>query len=461
MASNESDPYSFPPGLLGDMANAILWAAPRPVPEMALAAAIAFMAGMCGRAFNVSKTGLNLYTVVLAPTGTGKEGMQSGINMLAAAVRKAGVPAIDDFIGPAEIASPQALIKHLAKAPHSFLSVFGEFGMKMQQMANPKGPAHITGLLKPYLDLFHKSGANDYLRPIIYSDKDKNTPTIQAPSFSLLGESVPEKFYEGLGEGLITSGLLSRFLFIEYNGPRIGLQYERIEAPDERTTKLLAELCAYSLALNSQGKVQTVALDPNAESIFDAFEDECTDEINKSASEITRHLWNRSHIRALRLAALASIGWAGPYNPIIGEDAAQWAINIERASVRLILSRFEAGEVGEGSTEELRIKRTIEAIKSYVQRPWSELRSYGVRGDLHERRIIPYSYLQIKLSSTAPFKKQNFQEPTKLIQAALKTLCERGDLQEVSPAVLSKEYEFNGKAYMVSNPKTFGLGLSD
>ena len=95
-----TNPYVPPPGLMGEIAKFIHAAAPRPVPEIALAGAIGLMAGICGRAFNVSGTGLNQYILLLAPTGTGKEAAATGINSLMKSIRSE-VPASEKFIGPA------------------------------------------------------------------------------------------------------------------------------------------------------------------------------------------------------------------------------------------------------------------------------------------------------------------------------------------------------------------------
>lgn len=76
------DVYSVPPGLVGEIAQFIYAQAPRPVPEIALAGALGMVAGIAGRAYNVSGTGLNQYTLLLAPTGTGKEAIASGIDKL-------------------------------------------------------------------------------------------------------------------------------------------------------------------------------------------------------------------------------------------------------------------------------------------------------------------------------------------------------------------------------------------
>jgi len=46
----QAGPYSVPPGFLGEVAQFIYGAAPRPVPEIALAGAIGLLAGIVGRA---------------------------------------------------------------------------------------------------------------------------------------------------------------------------------------------------------------------------------------------------------------------------------------------------------------------------------------------------------------------------------------------------------------------------
>jgi hypothetical protein len=120
-----------PPGLLGEIAQFIYAAAPRPVPEIALAAAIGLMAGICGRAYNVSNTGLNQYILLLAKTGMGKEGMAAGIDKLIHAVKQQ-VPPIDEFIGPSHIASGQALVKYVHKKSQCFVSILGEFGHRFK-----------------------------------------------------------------------------------------------------------------------------------------------------------------------------------------------------------------------------------------------------------------------------------------------------------------------------------------
>lgn len=451
-----NDVYSVPPGLVGELARFIYAASPRPVPEIALIGALGLVAGIVGRAYNVSGTGLNQYLLLLAPTGTGKEAIASGIDKLMAAVLRT-VPAASEFVGPGEIASSQALIKYLAKNATSFVSLAGEFGLLMQQMCSPNAPPHLLGLRRLFLDLYNKSGEGKILRPSIYSDRDKNTTSVQSPSFTLLGESTPEKFYEGLHEGLISEGLLPRFTIVEYYGQRPPLNESHILAqPSFDVVERLSTLCAHALMLNSQHKAVTVSQDSDAKRLFHDFDKHCDLNINSSDKEVRRHLWNRAHIKAMKMAALIAVG-NNPYDPTITGDVAQWAINLITSDVRNLLNRFDAGEIGIDNDETKQMAKVIEAVKDYVTKAWSEVQKYSTSpASMHNERIIPFSYISRKLSAVAVFRKDR-SGSANAINRAIKTLIDRGDLQEVNRATLSKDHGTTARSYMIASPRSFGL----
>jgi hypothetical protein len=454
-ASN--DVYSVPPGLVGRIAQFIYAQAPRPVPEIALAGALGLVAGIVGRSYNISGTGLNQYVLLLAPTGTGKEAIASGIDKLMAAVIKT-VPAAVDFIGPGEIASSQALIKYMSKQAVSFVSLAGEFGLALQQMGAVNAPSHLLGLRRMLLDLYNKSGEGKVLRPSIYSDREKNTAAVTAPAFTLLGESTPEKFYEALHEGMIYEGLLPRFTTIEYRGERPPLNTNHIHAqPSFDVIEQLATLAAHSLMLNSQHKAIHVQYAAGAKQMFDEFDVHCDMQINSSPNEVRRHLWNRAHIKALKLAALVAVG-CNPYDPAITTEIGQWAINIITADVRNLLARFDAGEIGTDNDETKQLAAVMKTVKDFITSPWQDVVKYAGEGSshLHSARIVPYSYINKRLSAVAVFRKDRIG-PTGAIKRALMTLSERGDLQEVSKATMAKDYGTSARCFMISNAKAFGL----
>ncbi|QBZ71743.1 hypothetical protein [Pseudomonas phage KP1] len=452
-----SNVYSVPPGLIGEIAQFIYAQAPRPVAEIALAGAIGLVSGIIGRAYNISGTGLNQYVLLLAPTGTGKEAIASGIDKLMSQVIRT-VPAASDFIGPGEIASSQAVIKYMSRGPTSFVSMVGEFGIYLQQMASLNAPPHLIGLRRFLLDAYNKSGEGKVLRPSIYSDKDKNTTAVLSPAFTLMGESTPEKFYEGLHEGLISEGLLPRFTMIEYKGNVPPLNKAGASArPSFELIDRLSTLCAHALMLNSQHKAIHVQYAEGVERQTDEFEEHCRNNVNCSDRDVRRQLWSRAHMKALKLAATVAVG-CNPYDPLITSDVLTWAINLVVADVRNLLGRFDAGEIGIDNDETKQLSKVMTSVKDFVVSPWPEVSKYAGEGAgvLHSNRIVPFAYIQRRLASVAVFRKDR-TGATNSIKRALKTLCERGDLQEVSRATLSKDYGTSAVAYMIAHPGAFGL----
>jgi len=452
----DQTPYTAPPGLVGEIARFIYDAAPRPVPEIALAGAIGLVSGIVGRSYNVSGTGLNQYVLLLAPTGTGKEAIASGIDKLMSTVTRT-VPSASEFIGPAEISSGQALTKYMAKTSASFVSTVGEFGLALSEMCAQHAPPHYIALRRMFLDLYNKSGEGQFLRPRIYSDKEKNTETIQSPAFTLLGESTPERFYETLHESMISEGLLPRFTIIEYKGERPPLREDHTKVqPGFQLIEQLGSLCAHSLMLNNQQKAIHIQMTPEADKLFKQFDKYCDQQINSSDREVRKHLWNRAHVKAMKLAGIVAVG-CDPYQPTINEVMAQWALGIVVHDARTLLAKFDAGEIGIDNDETRQLVKLIAMIKDYLLRPWSELEGYKVGTSLlHSEKIIPYSYLHKRLSSSAEFKKDK-QGASMALKRALKTLAERGDIQEVSRATLTQQYKTHAVCYMVAVPRVFGL----
>lgn len=446
--------YRLPPGLVGEIAKFIMAAAPRPVREIALVGAIGLMAGICGRSFNVSGTGLNQYLLLLAPTGTGKEAMARGTNKLMTAVRKI-VPTTNEFIGPGEISSSAAIIKYMAAGRTSFVSISGEFGMHLQQMAAKNAPPHLLGLRRFMLDAFAKSGEGETLQPSIYSDKEKNTTAIQSPAFSILGESTPEKFYEGLHEGLISEGLLPRFTVIEYKGkrPPLSKTYESAVV-DPALIQSLGDLCSYSAMLNAQNKAVKVAMNSQAILMFEQFNVHCDENINATDAEVKRHLWNRAHLKALKLAAIVAIG-IDKTNPTITEHESSWAINIVVADVRNMLSRFDAGEIGIDNDETKQLAKVSSVVSDFIGLTLDDFSKYCPNNQaLFNARILPFSYVQRRCASIAVFRNDR-QGATLAIKRALRTLCERGDLQEMSKAQTMKDHGTAALCFGITNAKAF------
>ena len=446
----QANPYTNPGGLVGEIMDFILASSPRPVPEIALAGALAIVAGIVARNYNVNKTGLNIYTLLLAGTGRGKEAMASARAALMSSVCKT-VPAATTFIFPSRIASTQALVGHLELNPVG-LAIVGEFSGELLRMSGPRASEIGRELEATYLDIYGKSSNSSAYEGYVRADRTKNVKRVQAPNLSILGESSPERIDEMLTNENIASGLLPRFTFIRYEGIRVPENEAHSSTyPSPELIDRLAGLCSNVLAMQNPFRGYEVVFTEDAQALRKRFSNFCDDEINNGGSSALVELWNRASLKAMKLAALVAVGH-NPYQPVISLEQMQWAIDIEHYSIISLIGKLEAGEAGD-ATEERRIEAIRNAIKFYIESPWHSVKGYGVDGYIHEQRIIPYQYLQRKINKIKAFKKEGYLDQSDLLKKTLKILVERGDIAEISKAVLAKDYNFSGGAFALSNPK--------
>jgi hypothetical protein len=435
----------LPIGLVGEMAQYIYSSAIRPVPEIALAAALALAAGICGRSYNISGTGLNQYLIILAKTGAGKEGAATGIDKLMSAARPT-IPMIDEFSGPGSFASGQAMIKVLDTKP-CFVSILGEVGLTLQQLSSPRASGSEIMLKKVFLDLYSKSGWDKMLKSTAYSDSEKNTKIVQAPNVTLLGESTPEAFFDGIDESHIAEGLIPRFSIIEYKGKRPPLNHNADHAPDQRMLARFIEMATVSLTMMNNGTCAPVSIETEANNLLLAFNNEADSVINKSSQDVECQLWNRAHLKALKLAGLIAVG-TDPHNAVVTPQIAQWAITFVKKDITTVAKRFASGDVGQGNGKQIADLKS--AINHFLTSKPGALKSYGVPTNFHSDMIIPYTYFHRRLDKRASFRKDSGGS-TRAVQSAIQVLIDSGDLIQIPPKQITDKYKSSSKCFAVTN----------
>lgn len=428
-----------PPGLVGEIAQFIYDTAPRPVMEIALAGALAFVSGVAGRAYNVSGTGLNHYIMLIAPTGTGKEAIGSGINRLAEQIAwgpdGAHFTYMRQYIGPSQIGSGAGLLKWFERSK-SFVTVLGEIGITLKRISHPNANSHEKQIMQVWLDLYNKSGAGDMLNPTAYSDKDKVGEPIPSPAFTMIGESVPEKFYEALDETMVSSGLLPRFTIMEYTGPRPPMNeaHRNVGA----TPGLLANCRAFLAkchAINSAQsfKPMNVSFSVEARKLFDEFNDFADAQINSNNAEVVKQLWNRAHLKAMKLAAVVAVGnyWNAP---VIDYTTAKWACDFVAHDIARLLARFERGDIGasvNGFNDKQCHNDVIRFINQMVRCDAATAeRKYKVPPTLHAMGIIPWRSLSLGTLQRASFRNSRLGA-TNALKATIQFMIDSGELREL------------------------------
>ncbi len=443
-----------PPGLMGEIASFVYASSPRPVPEVSLAAAIGLMAGICGRAYNISGTGLNQYVLLLAMTGAGKEAMAEGIDKLMSEI-KMQVPTSTGFIGPAEISSGSALFKYLGNTSQSFVSLLGEFGLRIKQLSAANANGAEVSLRRMILDLYNKSGHNRILAASAYSKKEDSTNSVPSPSFSILGESTPERFYEVLNEDMISEGLLPRFLLIEYKGGRVPNNENRINVkPTRDLLERLAALAAQCESINhsSPRRVVDVRSDEEAFKFLYDFDKLADSKINTAERDTIRQLWNRAHIKVLKLAALVAVG-ENMFDPVINIKSVTWAADLVKNDIATLTARFEAGEIG-GNTFELNQNKDItRIIRDYCTKDYAYVSKYKALEKMHKDQAITHSYLTLRLDKMASFRNDRLGG-TVALKRAIQNLIDSGYLSAISSMEMNTKYQNNMKSYKI-HPSIF------
>lgn len=437
--------YPKPPGVLGQIASYIYDSSIRPVDEVSYAGAIAFGAGLVGRHFNISGTGLNQYVLLLAATGMGKEGASDGIDLLYSHIRPS-VPEIETFRGPSNFASGAGLVRAMCdRTLPQVLSVIGEFGLRLSAISNPRANSAEMGLRSALLDFFSKSGQGKVLSPVAYSDNTKNTALLQSPALSILGVSTPETFFEKLSEASVSDGLIPRFLTISCEGECKISNKQRKTDPDPALINSLISAAEASLYMSRNNSFYHIPLDHHAQKRFDEFEQHIVSRMNSYPDGAIRNILNRAHLKALRLAGLAAT-LDDPKAPKVMLATAKWAIEFTEADCAYMLARFEKGYVGEGENRQLsmireKIHQLLDPERTPISNPkWRQMLELGV---------MPYSLLSQKLISMSAFENDR-RGATAAINACLKNLCDTGEIQEVSAAQLKEEFNATGRAYMIS-----------
>lgn len=388
-------------------------------------------------------------------TGRGKEVISSGINRLLNIVKQQ-VPTVTEFIGPDEIASGPALYKYLSTNP-CFVSVLSEFGLRIMQMADAEGSSPSTSLRRMFLQFYAKSGFTDVANPSIYSDKDRNIPPIQSPAFSIVGESTPHTFYNNLSEEMISEGLLPRFLIIEYDGDRVPRNKNHAEAqPSFALVEKLVAIAANAKTVMSSSPRRVIKCNftSEAEKLADEFDIKCDRVMNdKGNNEAIIELWNRAHLKVLKLAALVAIG-VNMFDPIIEVDHVKWAIDLVKNDIETLSKRFDSGHIGSNTDEIKQIELLLKMTSKYIMEDFETIQKYLDKNErskiLHENKVVPYSFLSRRLLSQAAFKNDR-RGATEALKRCLQVLCDRDSFREVSKHEMGQRFGSTQKAYAVSD----------
>lgn len=437
------------PGLVGELVEHCWNGAPYQIAEVAVASALASMALLCSRTYRYDSMGLNLYILMLAQTSTGKsfgfKANQTWLNTIMNHFQAAKPPHSEEgkrryeyckhmIIG--EIASAQGLAQQIQVAPSTLMHA-DEFVEHIKIMAQNNCPAHMAAIKTELLRLTELSGPGRLYAGRKYSKRSNFAEEVDvySASLSILGTGTPSAFYDDMSTSLITSGLLPRFIVLDYEGnltKRNTIKDYRM--PDSLTHKLIY---LFNHSYTRQGYITgaeddgiNVTANQSGIERLRWIENVCNRNLYSANDKglPTSGLWSRAKANVEKVAALIAIG-VNPHMPVIDGSHVDIAINIILPAVQKLCSKVAGGEVGAGDNRYLSEIRRFMA-KMYVG-GYTQFEKYPVvKKEMIDNGIIQISVVRNYCKSLAVFRNSP-HGPTKAFNDAVADMIRYKEIKEV------------------------------
>jgi hypothetical protein len=186
-----------------------------------------------------------------------------------------------------------------------------------------------------------------------------------------------------------------------------------------------------------------IPLDAKAQILLDEFDRECDRHLNKHGSEVEAQLWNRAHLKALKLAGLIAVG-LDHKAPVITPECARWAIYMVAEDARNMLRHFSEGNVGDGDARQIYEIRKL--VERYLKGGPDSLKTSGATGKMIREGVIPLAFFLRRTAGLAAFRKQGASFHCR---KTLEVLVAAGVLNEVPQAQMAADFGTRMTAYTV------------
>ena len=443
------------------------------VDEISIITGIAAFAGLFGHQYNVSGTGLNLYLMLIAKSGVGKNAINDCLDRLQKRVeeysgsggagggfcvekgKSDGSMQIYTFMTQQYYASSAALMSLFAEDNRrSVVSVWSEFGQKLKQFSVARADSRMAEMKQLLTSIYDKSGKDAYIGGIKYSNKTNDKVVKDSFAFSIIGETTPGAYEDGINSSMAEDGFLSRFITIEYSGDTENNVYHTEDKPDVPLEILeLFHAVFYSTADHGI----KVEMSEDAKWIYTEFLNHKDRMLSGVENEAIRQLWSRAPLKALKLAALLACG-ENLDDPTINGVHLQWALEVLRYSIQKLFKRINETGLATAEKASVQLQEMKRVIGEFVKK--------GLKGELPEKFskfvdltsivpkiTIPHSYLSSRLTMLKSFS--NSANTIKSIESAEIDLINQGVIIEVSRKEALEDFFFTGRLFRIADINAF------
>lgn len=306
-------------GLIRDIAQWIIQTSMIPQPEIAVAAAVAFMSLVAGRRYQ-THTGLtlNVYITAILNSGQGKEHSRKCIKQL---LRHTGL--LEEY--GEGIGSGPGLIDALVKN-QSRLYLLDEFGYMLQKTMSDKAQGYERQIMTNLMTLYTNNLQTFKTSDLADSTSKKSGQMIESPFVSIYGSATPGQFFDAFRSKNAASGSMARimivypqrewtdFVDVEPTPPPkhiIDQLKEIINQTEEQTGNLPALEAPKQVKINHETRKAWIG-------IRGALKDRIL------ADEVSASVYSRVGENCLKLMAIQAVA-TDHIDPLMGADDFEWA----------------------------------------------------------------------------------------------------------------------------------------
>lgn len=345
-------------GLVPAIAHWILSVSRRPQKRLAVASALTVVATAASRQLQTpTHSNLNLYVVMIAPSGAGKEApMKAAIELLL----QSGLP---EMIGPDGFQSDTSIYDKLRQQP-ACLAAINEFGSYLAVATARQAPAHIQKVLAA-LRKFYDGGT---LSPPHAATRPSEV--LFNPCLTILGSSTPMQFYSAITGAQTEDGTLNRFVTVTARGNPS--KFDTSSCPTDvppYIRQMMQQLADRPGGVNCymfrtplqpesyQLKPEAVNWTVEAREHWNAYEDQ--NSLRMAGNPSMDGFAARCPLNALRIATVLAIG-ENIENPLVNTEHIDIAKSMVEASLRDMIQGYDenAMETSESRLAD-RIRRTL------------------------------------------------------------------------------------------------------
>jgi hypothetical protein len=415
-----------------------------PTREMAVAAAMATVAGIIGAAYQTpgKPDGLNQYFIVVGRSATGKESMGDAMGNIRSAVKRNGKIPIDHRFDFSKYGSPKALFAKgiFKKGGDSFVHISSEWGSNIAAM---KG--RMDSELKAYetiqLEMYNGGRMGKVIGGNVLQDKENTTEGERGPlAYTILSETNPHDFAAAFSNDNAENGFMSRITPIEYPGEIPRFNDDAITVVPKHIVDLIEQLETNAMqraamvpmaaALSKAAGAEAVAWTEDARrAVIDHREKHFQiargyGSAQDGPDDMRRHLHTRANLKMLRTATLLAV-LENPVKPIMELWMVEWAIALLQHSMSVFLRRYVSGDIGNATSKGF--TKVLFTLTQYLDGAYKTAQDFDSM--LHEQNIVTRSFLSQRVNSFLNGVMPNVKRP---LDDVIDEMVKQGRLTRVS-----------------------------